>query len=78
MLVEHRDTGAGAARRRTVGDGKDARVGRIALPGELREGLLLYAVGGDGADFRQHILPRVEDSGAAAERRFAIAENIVG
>src|SRR5580704_12234341 len=77
VLVEYRDTCANTASGRTVGDRQDARVRWVALARKLREGLLLYAVRGDGAHLGKHILSSVEDACAAAECRFAVAENVV-
>ena len=77
VLVKNRNTGSDATRDGAVGGRKNAGVGWIAQARELREGLLLHAVGGDGADLGQHILTRIEDAGAATQNRLAVAEDVI-
>src|SRR5207245_7330914 len=40
--------------------------------------LLLNAIRGDGANLRQHVLPRVEDSSAGAKHGLIFAANVPG
>src|SRR5688572_7893396 len=71
-------TGRATARRRSQHSGP-GRCGRKSLPDQVgidEKGLLLYAIGRDRSDLRQHILPCVEHAKACPDDRSPVLGNV--